>query len=1206
MSELATYTFLPWLRQGIANQISGTTGNRATIPIDLSITGDTVEGEGQQSSVISKDIQIYGPGDITGIDSKAIVKVEPRNGITNFETNYLPYIEFYDEDFPWRYSPLANPTTGSHRLKPWLALIVLKESEFTNGKNIKDKPLPYIQLEAGAQLQSLDEAWAWGHVHVNRSLVKQEDQMIENDQEYVVKELEKLLNKNPDLAYSRIVCPRRLEEKESYYAFLVPTFESGRKAGLGEDPSTASFDEPAWDVSTINGRHLPYYHRWYFKTGTVGDFEYLVRLLEPKPVDSRVGVRDVDVQNPGANLTGIQDADLKGILRLGGALRVPESSQKDLATAKKYEYWAFRGDLSDADILNLEIATQPLNLTSLHPFQKSIASFINLADDYQDQNAATVNQLAAIDQQTDADPNNPKEYDIKNNPDPIITAPLYGRWHALTQRLVEQGNGDPISNNYNWVHELNLDPRWRVSAGIGTKIVQENQEDYMKAAWEQIGDVLTANKKIREAQLAKVVSEIWYEKHLKPIREKRPDKWLNLTSPLHNRIVSKGVHVFYQGSTNHLKEPTEYVHTTIAYQKSESKLTSAFTSVNMRKLMRPRGKFIKRLPFSETIGPENLLERINTGQVSAAPPREVPEGIQKVNDLVEASRDAGIPDFLVELLDKHPWIKWVILILAIILLLAGFVFSLSAGASATLVVVAVGLFYLYRKIDKWTKNQGAVDQMMEENQTPEVIDQLPKSPDFRVSTPEEKFKPTFKGSIDSQEGIRFKTALKEANTMYEETAKAGIVMERPSLELEKISATIYENIAPKLTIPRWVYAGVLLPRFIIDQMKETFVEVMTYPKFDLPMYKPLADYSAELFLPNINFIDQNSISLLETNQKFIESYMVGLNHEFSRELLWREYLTDQRGSYFRQFWEVNGLLDRIPLSVATLKSRYKKVIDDRYIADLQEIYELLNDTSVTHDEDFLQKAHDKIFKEELKDIKPLHYWSKSSRLGEHDNRELPGETEEELVLVIRGELLKKYPTAVIYAHRAQWQTKEVNGETVIDNTQERTLVELNLNDGDTLPPDKIKSPLYEAKVDPDIYFFGFDLTTVDAKGGDGSSPEDDPGWFFVIKERPGEPRFGLDIKETTSLENDKIELWNDLSWSDLKPEVPKGGFIRIDSSPMITANQTLETDDQEKEVQQDDDQQVNWSSDMNAAELAYILYQVPVLVAVHASEMLVD
>jgi hypothetical protein len=31
---------------------------------------------------------------------------------------------------------------------------------------------------------------------------------------------------------------------------------------------------------------------------------------------------------------------------------------------------------------------------------------------------------------------------------------------------------------------------------------------------------------------------------------------------------------------------------------------------------------------------------------------------------------------------------------------------------------------------------------------------------------------------------------------------------------------------------------------------------------------------------------------------------------------------------------------------------------------------------------------------------------------------------------------------------------------------------------------------------------------------------------------------------------------------------------------------------------------VTWSKDMSSAELAYILYQVPVLVAVHASEML--
>ena len=34
--------------------------------------------------------------------------------------------------------------------------------------------------------------------------------------------------------------------------------------------------------------------------------------------------------------------------------------------------------------------------------------------------------------------------------------------------------------------------------------------------------------------------------------------------------------------------------------------------------------------------------------------------------------------------------------------------------------------------------------------------------------------------------------------------------------------------------------------------------------------------------------------------------MVGLNYEMSRQLLWNGYPTDQRGSYFRQFWDVSA------------------------------------------------------------------------------------------------------------------------------------------------------------------------------------------------------------------------------------------------------------------------------------------------------------
>ncbi|MFT3903908.1 MAG: hypothetical protein QM727_12095 [Niabella sp.] len=174
----------------------------------------------------------------------------------------------------------------------------------------------------------------------------------------------------------------------------------------------------------------------------------------------------------------------------------------------------------------------------------------------------------------------------------------------------------------------------------------------------------------------------------------------------------------------------------------------------------------------------------------------------------------------------------------------------------------------------------------------------------------------------------------------------------------------------------------------------------------------------------------------------------------------------------------------------------------------------------------------------------------------------------------------------------------------INNKVERELVDLtNTN---TPPPDQLKTPLYEARVEPDIYFFGFDLTVEEALGGTGETDADinKPGWFFCIKERPGEPRYGLDIDQ----DNESPEVWNDLSWDDVTPDnSPAGTFIPVGNATITQNldNNTLEyPDDKEKEDQRADDIQVSWNKDMNAADIAYMLYQVPVLMAVHAGEML--
>ena len=154
---------------------------------------------------------------------------------------------------------------------------------------------------------------------------------------------------------------------------------------------------------------------------------------------------------------------------------------------------------------------------------------------------------------------------------------------------------------------------------------------------------------------------------------------------------------------------------------------------------------------------------------------------------------------------------------------------------------------------------------------------------------------------------------------------------------------------------------------------------------------------------------------------------------------------------------------------------------------------------------------------------------------------------------------------------------------------------MDLTGLDELPSDLVRLPLYEAKIDPDIYLLGFDLDADQARG----NPPDDAGWFFVLKERPGDPRFGVDDGAPTT-----IEVWNDLTWDDVDPE--DRGFLELD--PAITiplAGFDHNEDDGEKQEQRGEDQNLPlWYSGLSSADLAYLLFQVPVLVAVHAQEML--
>jgi hypothetical protein len=113
---------------------------------------------------------------------------------------------------------------------------------------------------------------------------------------------------------------------------------------------------------------------------------------------------------------------------------------------------------------------------------------------------------------------------------------------------------------------------------------------------------------------------------------------------------------------------------------------------------------------------------------------------------------------------------------------------------------------------------------------------------------------------------------------------------------------------------------------------------------------------------------------------------------------------------------------------------------------------------------------------------------------------------------------------------------------------------------------------------------GFDLDAEEA-GGTGDNPTDPPGWFFVLKKRPGEPRFGFDDARAA---DDQIETVNDLAWSDAG--VAPGHSLKAATLAAITLA-APGVDDQERKDQHDDDVKVVPAA-VSAARWAYVLYRL--------------
>ena len=431
--------------------------------------------------------------------------------------------------------------------------------------------------------------------------------------------------------------------------------------------------------------------------------------------------------------------------------------------------------------------------------------------------------------------------------------------------------------------------------------------------------------------------------------------------------------------------------------------------------------------------------------------------------------------------------------------------------------------------------------------TPQAIAQAAPSPDFVITAAPEQAPVTLPaasgvaGDTDSPTAARFRGALLPLAAAWQAPVPDAPVA--AALDTAELSQTVLSRLDPALTVPARALSMIGVASGLNWDPPDPLRTIMAAPSFPQPMYAPLSSLSPQYILPGVDRVPANSVGLVQANHGFIEAYMVGLSHEMARQLLWAGYPTDGMGTYFRQFWDV---------------SKYVPGPGDP--TDPVQLAEL------------------------LRDIPPITSWPLALGLGDHENR--TGVPADNIALLIRGDLLRRYPDAIIYAAKA----KISGGQRVIDTTDERY-------------------PIYAGSLLGDITFIGFDLSPADAQGSK-QAPE---GFFFVFQQHPSGPRFGLEPSASGT-----VSAWSDLAWTNFaapaqvpaEPDfLPPWAAWRLPSSvfaavlgeaalpPFLSASLLPEG----VQINNPDDAANAWGAD--AAQTAYVTLRLPFRVAIHASLM---
>ncbi|OUS97410.1 hypothetical protein [Rhodococcus sp. NCIMB 12038] len=819
---------------------------------------------------------------------------------------------------------------------------------------------------------------------------------------------------------SRLVSPRVLEPDTDYVAALVPTTDVGVQRGLGTGGGTL---DKAWRRSSPDTVVLPVYDRWEFRTGPAGDFATLALRLVGVAAPWEVGRRAVDISSPGDPMKRTLTAGETGTKQvLRCALFSPSKPPNATAKAKEEATWP---------------------------------------DDMVDELAGKLNRAAELGGV------------VANTADEIPDLPIVGpRLYARAQR------GEATVGGYDWFAQLNLSPVNRIVAGLGTRVVQREQEQLMAAAWTQIGEVQKANRAIALAQLAEQVA----------VR-------------LHMRIGD-----FHQGHLLQVVAPVAPLVSvnagrTLAADIAASATPVATVSGAFRRALRPGGPVVRRAAdatklagtivgtdagmrdftrrYTNPDGIEGLsavsIATLDTARVSAV--LDVPEGkVATTLNKASANMKGGL---FAHLADATTWSNAPAGFDAATMIATGWrdaivtesripvvekirrqrVGPLAAELAVSAAPAILGIkSELESAAIKYNNSVITTVTTTPTSGVDPVIRRKPGRSSETVGRISMLNRITTAGTgrlatgvpgvsvIDASalQRITTRTSANATSEALKHFARLAPVQVTPLLERARAtSAARLRAMIPELLDPGGVMAippvavrapvavgdlvAALDPRRTVREalrgrlsaaidngwLSDVSAPIMAAPQFHRPMFEALQDFDEQWLLPGLEYLpDDDFVTVLSMNSAFVEAFLVGLSDEFGRELLWRGYPTDQCGTYFTRFWSSRS--------------------------------------------------------DELRS--PIHRFARTD-LGTHLTIDGP-EGAERAVIVVKGDLVRRYPDAIIRAAK-----KSGKGPTTRFD-----------------PADQ----LFAARLGPDTVIVCIDLSVAEMTSG---------GWWVLISEHPTATRF---------------------------------------------------------------------------------------------------